>query len=337
MPIADYIRLLKTTRRMTELRGLESLITFVLTEAGVLTGAEGGYIVLFSSDSLMPEPAFLGPAGRKLSLPVSPDIWVAYEKTLPHNELAWCHESDPILCELGIKARSALYLPFLSKGGLRGGITLGNPNPALNPHQRDLLLSFAEHAAACLENALVYRKMEDRVNYLSDYDDLITKLPNHKAFRRMLAEAISQTDGQSLLAVLFIDLDDLTRVNRRWGHRIGDLLLYLVARRMATFVQSRGIGSLPARIGGDEFALLLKDITDPQDARLIALEMLADIRKPLDLNGASHVMTASIGIGLYPQDAQTPEGILLCTGQAMYASKDQGKDRYSFYSLSENS
>jgi GGDEF domain-containing protein len=81
---------------------------------------------------------------------------------------------------------------------------------------------------------------------------------------------------------------------------------------------------------------MLKDITSPQDARVIAIEMLADLRKPLDLNGASHVITASIGIGLYPQDAQSAEGVLLCTGQAMYAAKDQGKDRCSFYSLSES-
>jgi diguanylate cyclase (GGDEF)-like protein len=321
---------------MTELRDLESLITFVLTEAEVLTGARGSYIIIFGSDSLIPESACFGPAGRKLSLSVAPDILVAYEKTLPHNELAWYRESDPILDELGIKARSVLFLPFQSRGGLRGGIMLGNPDPAPSPHQAGLLLSFAEHTSACLENVLLYRKMEDHVNYLSDYDDLITKLPNHKAFRRMLAEAITQTHGQGILAVFFIDLDDLTQVNRKMGHQTGDLLLYLVARRMATFVQLKGLGSIPARIGGDEFALMLKDITSPQDARVIAIEMLADLRKPLDLNGASHVITASIGIGLYPQDAQSAEGVLLCTGQAMYAAKDQGKDRCSFYSLSES-
>ena len=319
---------------MTELHDWDALVKLVLSEAKTLISAKQAYLVLFKDDGLLTEPACFDALGSKLAGPVAEAFLVACGKISSQHEVVFLRDPVAIPAGLRLIAGQTCYLPLRTPVGLRGGIVFGELRARLNAGKIELLLNLGQHAAACLENILLRRRWEAQTNYLLDYDDLVTKLPNHRAFKRELAESLSRTRERGLLAVFLIDLDNLSQVNRNLGHQMGDFFLFLLSQRMAEFAQTRKIGSLPARIGGDEFALLVEGIASPQAAWFLATEMLADFRSPLSFNGGSYRATASIGIGLYPHDARTAETLLHCAGQAMYAAKDQGKDRCSFYSLS---
>jgi diguanylate cyclase (GGDEF)-like protein len=328
----DPIRMLDAARQMSDIRDLEPLVAFVLAEARALTGARRGSLILFESEPLVPAPLHFGqddPNAGSSPVPTRPAAW---ELALLCDGPTWLPRDGSARPDPACEADSTLCLPLRYRGVPQGAIVLERPDGAAQTDLAELPAGFGEHASVCIRNALLNRRMEAEIRYLSEYDTTVTKLPNRIVFRRALAEAIGATNPAHYLAVLFIDLDHFEAVNRRFGHRAGDQFLFKVAQRLARFARSRGLGSTPARIGGDEFALSLTGLTAPQDAHHTALELLEDIRSPFDLGGSRYLMTASIGIGLYPQDGSTAEDVLLHADQAMYAAKARGGDSWSPYS-----
>lgn len=162
---------------------------------------------------------------------------------------------------------------------------------------------------------------EERMHYLAHYDHL-TDLPNRALFTDRLRQALSTARrNNSLAALMFVDLDKFKPVNDQLGHNIGDLLLQEVARRLQDCVRE---SDTAARIGGDEFVVLLPKIEAEPDATLVASKILQAIQQPFDLAGHEIHISASIGIAVYPEHGKSDEAILTNADNAMYHAKRGG-------------
>jgi diguanylate cyclase (GGDEF)-like protein len=156
------------------------------------------------------------------------------------------------------------------------------------------------------------------------YHDALTGLPNRQLFLNQMGMALHRARRtNSIVAVLFLDLDRFKVINDSLGHAAGDVLLRTVAERIRTAV--RGEDSV-TRLGGDEFAVLCTDVGTPDDAIKVAERIVAAVKRPIHLEGQEVFVTTSLGISLFPADAVEPEGLLKSADAAMYRAKAQGRD-----------
>lgn len=160
--------------------------------------------------------------------------------------------------------------------------------------------------------------------------DVVTNLPNRRFFYSQVAKEIRrcQATGGGL-AIYFIDLDGFKQVNDTHGHDVGDQLLLAVAQRISSCVRST---DLVARIGGDEFTVMLAGM--PEHSRIDAVvgKILEQLAEPFQLDGVSAAISASIGISLYPEGADEVEALIRQADQAMYRAKNNGKNTYAYLS-----
>lgn len=178
------------------------------------------------------------------------------------------------------------------------------------------------------------KRSEERLAHLAHYDPL-TDLPNRLQLQIRLAHALEQAERhRRQVAVLFIDLDRFKTVNDSLGHIIGDQLLVDVARRLSARVA--GEATL-GRFGGDEFLLLLEFIDTPETASDMAQSLLDTLTDPFPLSGSNEVyIGASIGISIFPDDGVTAADLLRDADTAMYQAKENGRNRFCFYTAAMN-
>lgn len=175
-------------------------------------------------------------------------------------------------------------------------------------------------------------RANQELTYLALHDNL-TKLPNRMLLDDRLNQAIQNTAREKgCFALMFIDLDGFKAVNDAYGHHVGDLLLFDVARRIEENVR---VLDTIARVGGDEFVLLAK-VGEPADAATIADKLLTAIREPFQVAGHELRVSGSIGIAMYPGDGERAEPLLTNADAAMYHSKNLGRNVYSFFEASMN-
>jgi diguanylate cyclase (GGDEF)-like protein/PAS domain S-box-containing protein len=161
--------------------------------------------------------------------------------------------------------------------------------------------------------------------------DALTSLPNRRMFQERMRQEMKKSDRTGLpMALVFIDLDGFKAVNDTLGHSMGDILLKEVAERLSHCV--RGTDTV-SRLGGDEFTVILGELKDCTDVQRIAQQILATLASPFKLGQEIVHISASIGIALYPDDAADPEILLKNADQAMYSAKQQGRNRYRYYSI----
>jgi len=179
-----------------------------------------------------------------------------------------------------------------------------------------------------VRNVTERKKAEATIAYQA-YHDLLTGLPNRALFKDRLGQAIVQAKrhGQ-MLAALFLDMDRFKVVNDTLGHMIGDGLLQAVAQRLRGTLRE---GDTLARIGGDEFMLLLPHIPSRDSVTLIARKVLAALREPFNIEGHELFVGMSIGIALYPDDGDTMESLIKHADIAMYSAKEQGRNDFRFF------
>ncbi len=159
--------------------------------------------------------------------------------------------------------------------------------------------------------------------------DSLTGLANRNLFNERLSHALdhaSRTDEQ--IAILFIDLDRFKHVNDTLGHSAGDLLLQAVSKRLLKLVRK---SDTVARFGGDEFALIMQNLTGIQSLESIVAEILNNLSKPYLVKHREFFISASIGITLYPDDGNEPEILLRNADSAMYRAKAKGRNAYQFF------
>jgi diguanylate cyclase (GGDEF)-like protein len=130
------------------------------------------------------------------------------------------------------------------------------------------------------------------------------------------------------LAVLFLDLDGFKAVNDKLGHDAGDLLLQGVSKRLKGTIRA---SDMVARVGGDEFIIVLNVIQTDEDAALAANKIIMALSEPFDINGQRCHVGGSIGISLFPDNSKDPETLIKQADNAMYLAKQSGKNTYKFY------
>jgi diguanylate cyclase (GGDEF)-like protein/PAS domain S-box-containing protein len=176
------------------------------------------------------------------------------------------------------------------------------------------------------------RKRAEEVISYQAYHDILTDLPNRILFKDRLGLAVIQAKRKMTeLAVMFIDLDRFKLVNDTLGHVKGDELLQQASVRLKDCLRR---GDTLARQGGDEFTIVLPELRDREDARVIADKFLECLQKPFDLDGHQVHISASIGIAIYPVDGESIDELLRHADIAMYQVKALGKNGHSFYHAS---
>lgn len=174
------------------------------------------------------------------------------------------------------------------------------------------------------------RRAQAHVRHLADHDTL-TGLPNRKLFTERLEQALKLARRASVRhGVMFIDLDGFKQVNDTWGHSSGDLLLQQVAARLSDVVRD---SDTVARFAGDEFVVFAQHTASEEALQVVGDRIVAALRAPFELAGASVHIGASVGYACYPEDAQTVDGLLHCADTAMYQAKGLGKNQTCGYTL----
>ncbi|MCW3059579.1 MAG: hypothetical protein JWQ02_1400 [Capsulimonas sp.] len=177
------------------------------------------------------------------------------------------------------------------------------------------------------------KQAEDMIRHQAMHDSL-TGLPNRILFQERVEQTLAVARAENrLAAVLFIDLDRFKQINDTLGHLAGDALLQEVARRFVGCVRA---GDLLARMGGDEFTVLLPEIADADAAAAVAERLLESLQEPLTLAGQSLYVTASIGVSVFPRDGQDMTTLLRHADVAMYGAKDHGRSGYEMYATAMN-
>ena len=162
--------------------------------------------------------------------------------------------------------------------------------------------------------------------------DRLTGLPNRNVFHDRLEMDIKKANRSKLpLALLFIDLDHFKEINDTLGHQIGDLLLQQVGHRLQSYVRET---DTVARLGGDEFTITLSDLHDLDTVTDVAQKIRHDLSQPFRLGAEWAYISCSIGITLYPRDGRTVGDLLRNADQAMYQSKDHGRNRVTYFTSS---
>ena len=177
------------------------------------------------------------------------------------------------------------------------------------------------------------KEYENKIKQLAFYDAL-TGLPNRTFFEQNLDNVIDECKRYDRrFAVLFLDLDNFKYVNDTFGHLIGDKLLQDVSNKLEKCVRKSDI---VARIGGDEFTIIIKDLKDELDIDKIAKKIIKDISKKIVIEENELHVGTSIGICIYPQDATLSTELTKKADIAMYNSKHNGKNRYTFFNEQMN-
>ncbi|HSU77286.1 MAG TPA: EAL domain-containing protein [Burkholderiales bacterium] len=172
-----------------------------------------------------------------------------------------------------------------------------------------------------------------RLEFLAHHDTL-TQLPNRAMFSERAREAVAHARRhQKTAALLFIDLDNFKTVNDTLGHDVGDALLKIISSRLKASVRG---DDFIARIGGDEFCVLLQDIADPREAAAVAQKLLQELGKTYRIGDYQVNSGASIGIACVPQDGEDVATLLRLADLAMYRAKDLGRNGYQFFSAMLN-
>ncbi len=174
---------------------------------------------------------------------------------------------------------------------------------------------------------------EELIRYQANYDAL-TELPNrHLLLDRLGFELQRAKRENTLVALMFIDLDRFKPINDTYGHMVGDQLLWEVSKRLTNHVRE---SDMVARLGGDEFTIILPNIADISEVEHMTSRILNEIDHPFDLNGRELFISASIGITIYPDDGTDISTLMTNADNAMYRAKDDGRNTFCFYTAEMN-
>jgi diguanylate cyclase (GGDEF)-like protein/PAS domain S-box-containing protein len=186
-----------------------------------------------------------------------------------------------------------------------------------------------DHYVAVFNDISPHKANEERLRFLATHDAL-TGLSNRSEFKRYCHEAIERARRQKRrVAVLYIDLDNFKPVNDTYGHLAGDELLKTIGTRMKQAIRETDV---VARIGGDEFSVLLADLDDISSGHIVARKLLDVLSQPVVTRHGVHPVGASIGVSTYPNDGDDPQALLRLADAAMYRVKQGGRNGVGFYS-----
>ncbi len=217
------------------------------------------------------------------------------------------------------------------RGGIPGELQLvQDDNNTITLETRSARIHFHDGVVFCtlLRDISLRKQSEERIRHQANYDAL-TSLPNRTLFLdRLNREIIRARRQDSRVALMFIDLDRFKWVNDTLGHAAGDKLLQDVSQRLQSCLRK---SDTVARLGGDEFTAILPDMAQGPFAERVASEILTQLATPFDLDGQEANISGSVGITVYPDDADNLDGLLKNADTAMYRAKSDGRNAYRFF------
>ena len=218
-------------------------------------------------------------------------------------------ESDDYHFEHRIRCKDGSWIWILSRGMVISHDKQGHATRIVGTH--------TDISAHKETEALIWRQANL---------DLLTELPNRRLFQENLREAMdnSRRSGTPMV-LMFLDLDNFKIINDTHGHKTGDSLLQETAQRLRECAREY---DLVSRLGGDEFTIILENVEDDKIVTHVAENVLQELAKPFQIGMEIFHISASIGITYYPKDAINHETLLMNADQAMYAAKEQGRNRY---------
>ena len=237
----------------------------------------------------------------------------------------------------GARFRNAIYAPLVGESRLVGTIVVANRMSDLSPFDADdlkLFQTLASHTAIALENGQLEQSLSSLSRLKEElqhkaYHDALTGLANRAFFAQSVAQRLESTDASGLVpVVLFLDLDDFKIVNDTLGHAAGDELLASVGDRIQATLRT---GDLAARIGGDEFAVLLWDTPEMPVARRVANRLIGAFGSGAVDDGAAANAPVSIGVAAGHPGSGSADELLRNADVAMYSAKARGKNRVAFF------
>lgn len=188
-----------------------------------------------------------------------------------------------------------------------------------------ILKLFAVRAGAELS-----RKRDEKIIKNMAYHDALTGLPNRVLLNDRIDMALAHARRhKNMLGVLYIDFDGFKPINDTLGHAVGDLVLQKMSNRFLEALRSE---DTVARLGGDEFVVILSDISCQADAGKLAQKLLENARQPIVVNKKNLSITLSIGVAMFPDDGDNAPTLLKRADEALYMSKNKGRDCFQFYS-----
>ena len=193
---------------------------------------------------------------------------------------------------------------------------------------KTMVVNGESHRLGALRDITARKHAEARIQYLAHHD-MLTGLPNRAYLTERLTTilALARRHG-TLVAIMFIDLDNFKTVNDSLGHHVGDVLLKEVAGRIKEVLRE---ADMVSRLGGDEFLVILADFAAPDDAAKVADKLLQTISAPIALEGRQLCANASIGISVFPRDGDNPGDLIRRADAAMYSAKEHGRGHSRFY------
>lgn len=200
-----------------------------------------------------------------------------------------------------------------------------------HPLNGDTLLLVAEDDVTPLHEAIeAAERAQDELRQLAHYDSL-TGLPSPRLLDENSAALLANARrNKRKIGVMFVDLDGFKKVNDTWGHEAGDFVLKEVARRLLSTLREC---DQTARVGGDEFVVLVSEVDEPSDAEQVAAKIIAELAQPIELNAVqgkpNALIGASIGIAFFPDHGDDLKGLIKAADQSMYQVKKQGKGHYN--------
>jgi len=196
-----------------------------------------------------------------------------------------------------------------------------------NSDRKQMQLDLTE-ANECMQKEIVKREeMQKKIEHLA-YHDHLTGLANRWLFTDQLDHALSLSGRMAkMLAIMFLDLDGFKMINDSLGHALGDQLLKEVSKRLVNTIRKSDV---VARIGGDEFVIMIENEENIEAIKLVAEKVLNSFNEPYKLNGQECFVTTSIGVAVYPTDGENAETLLKNADIAMYKAKEKGRNNCRF-------
>lgn len=291
--------------------------------SGIITRIDGDELEILSAQ--FPDDRFKRGARFKLASMYSGRVVAAGETIAIHDGRTPDWTSHP--AHQDFKLEAFIGTPVRVSGEVYGTISFAGPEPRPQPFS-ETEIDFIRLIAQWLGLAIERNKVEEELRHNALHDAL-TGLPNQRLFHDRVQVAMAHAKRTSeKVAVCFLDLDRFKVINDTLGHRIGDALLRDVSARLATCLRE---GDTLARVGGDEFVVLLPSVSDTAAAGKIAQRLLDSLEAPMNIDGRELFVTASIGVSLFPDAGSDPESLVKHADYAMYRAKEIGRATYQVY------